>query len=204
MTEKITTQAGKKYNFKDFTTINRRNNEKYEFASGKILQTAGSNRTHNIIVTNLTIAVGSRLKGAKTEIYVNNMLVRLNDERYSYPDIVIVSGKPSFNDEAEDILTNPTIIFEIFSNKTDFHEKNEKLECYLAMPSVREYISVKEDEMRVEHYTKQNAKQFIYKIYNDREDYAALDSVNCKVSLAEIYAHINLQETVKPTANASA
>jgi Uma2 family endonuclease len=51
-------------------------------------------------------------------------------------------------------------------------------------------LIVKEDEMRVEHYAKQNAKQWIYRIYNDREDVISLDSINCKISLAEIYAQI--------------
>ncbi|MEJ7665419.1 MAG: hypothetical protein WKG07_40795 [Hymenobacter sp.] len=38
------------------------------------------------------------------------------------------------------------------------------------MDSIREYLLIKEDEMRVEHYAKQNAKQWIYRIYNDRDE----------------------------------
>jgi hypothetical protein len=44
--------------------------------------------------------------------------------------------------------------------------------------------------MRIEHYAKQNAKQWIYKIYNERDDVLSLESINCKVSLSEIYAQI--------------
>ena len=53
---------------------------------------------------------------------------------------------------------------------------------------------VKEDEMRVEHYAKQNPKQWIYRIYNERDDVISLDSVNCKVSLQEIYAQIKFKQ----------
>ena len=197
MTEKTMPQANKNYPVKDYISMNRHDNEKYEFVNGKILRTAGTNRTHNLIVTNLVIAVGSRMKSAKSDIYVNNMLVELNPERYSYPDVLIVSGEPSFVDKNDDILLNPAVIFEIFSKNTNFYEKTEKLECYLAMPSVREYISIKEDEMRVEHYTKQNAKQFIYRIYNDSDDFVSLDSINCKISVAEIYARIKLEPISK-------
>ncbi|MGI8495046.1 MAG: hypothetical protein ACR2L1_07015, partial [Pyrinomonadaceae bacterium] len=59
-----------------------------------------------------------------------------------------------------------------------------------AMDSIRECLLVKEDDMRVEHYAKQNPKQWIYRIYNDREDVISLDSINCKISLAEIYAQV--------------
>src|SRR5215213_3722714 len=51
------------------------------------------------------------------------------------------------------------------------------------------------DRLRVEHYSKQNAKQWIFRIYNDREDVLTLDSVGCKVSLAEIYAQIKFGQT---------
>lgn len=203
MTEKTQPQPNKNYPVKDYISMNRHNSERYEFVNGKILTTSGSNRTHNVITTNITIAVGSRLKTSKSEIYVSSMLVQLSPERYSYPDVVIVSGDPSFIDSNNDILLNPSIIVEIYSQNTNFHEKTEKLECYLSMPSVREYISIKEDEMRVEHYTKQNAKQFIYRIYNDRDDVVSLDAINCKISLAEIYAQINLPETVKSATVAS-
>ncbi len=66
-----------------------------------------------------------------------------------------------------------------------------ELECYLAMDSIREYLLVKEDEMRVEHYAKQNLKQWIYRIYNDREEIISLESINCKISVTEIYAQID-------------
>ena len=45
------------------------------------------------------------------------------------------------------------------------------------------------------HYAWQNAKQWIYRIYNEREDVISLDSINCKLSLSEIYAQVNLRES---------
>ena len=101
-----------------------------------------------------------------------------------------VNNDPVFADSEADVLLNPTVVIEVFSNSTGQNDKTEKLESYLAMDSIRECVLVKEDDMRVEHYSKQNAKQWIYRIYNDREDVIALESVGCKVSLAEVYAQI--------------
>jgi Uma2 family endonuclease len=105
-----------------------------------------------------------------------------------------VNGEPSFADQQQDILMNPTIIAEIFSNKTNTTDKNEKLESYLAMDSIRECLLIKEDEMRVEHYAKQNPKQWIYRIYNERDDVISLESVNCKLSLQEVYASLKFKQ----------
>ena len=145
---------------------------------------------NNIIAANVTIAIGSRIQGQKCEIYVNDMPVKLDAKHICYPDVVVVSGEPQFVDKESDMLLNPTVSFDIFSKNTSFQDKTEKLECYLAMASIREYILIKEDEMRVEHYAKQNAKQWVYKIYNERDDVISIDSVNCKISIAEIYAQV--------------
>jgi Uma2 family endonuclease len=190
MSEKILSQTDKKYTAEDYLKMERRSATRHEFLDGKIMATAGSNRVHNLIGTNTIIAVGSRLRGQKCEVFANDMRVRLSADRFCYPDVIVVAGEPAFADKEFDILLNPTVVVEAFSNSSQFQDKREKLESYLAMDSIRECLIVKEDEMRVEHYAKQNAKQWIYRIYNDREDVITLDSINCKISLAEIYAQI--------------
>jgi Uma2 family endonuclease len=191
MNEKILAQADKNYTAEEYSNIERSGTTKHQFANGKVLATAGSNRMRSLIASNTTIAIGNRIHGQKNEIYAGNMRVQLNPGRVAYPDVVIVSGKPTFTDNQYDVLLNPAITVEIISKNTNFHDKTEKLECYLAMDSIREYVLIKEDEMRVEHYAKQNLKQWIYRIYNDREEIISLESINCKISLTEIYAQID-------------
>lgn len=194
MSDKVLNQTEKKYSVDEYLSAERRNSSKSEYNNGKILSKNGSNRWHNLISTNAAIAVGSRLHGHKCDIYVNDMRVQLKPNNFCYPDVVIVNGEPNFADSKFDILLNPTVVVEIFSGKTDSSNKTEKLENYLAMTSIRECFFVKEDEMRVEHYARQNAKQWIYRIYNEREDVISIDSVNCKISLQEIYAQIKFKQ----------
>jgi Uma2 family endonuclease len=104
-----------------------------------------------------------------------------------------VSGEPTFADSKDDILLNPTVIMEIFSNVTDPSEKSRKLESYLGLESIRECLQIRADEMRVEHYSKQNPKQWLYRIYNEREDVLSLDSLNIKMSVAEIYSQVKVR-----------
>lgn len=152
-----------------------------------------ANRWHNLIGTNIAVATGSRLQGHKCEIYVNDMRVQMKNNRICYPDVVIVSTEPVFTDQNFDVLLNPTVAVEIFST-TNSPNKTTKLENYLAMDSIRECLLVKEDEMRVEHYAKQNAKQWIYRIYNERDDVISLESIAIKLSLSEIYAQIKFRQ----------
>lgn len=193
MSEKSLAQAEKKYTVEDYLRMERGSSTKHEFMDGKILSAAGSSRQHNLIGTNTTVAIGSRLRGNKCELYVNDMRVQLSRNRFSYPDVVVVSGEPKFADSETDILLNPTVVVEVFSRATIGYDKTVKLESYLAMDSIREILLVKEDEMRVEHYFKQNAKQWVYRIYNAGDDVITLDSVNCKISVSEIYSQVKFE-----------
>jgi Uma2 family endonuclease len=190
MSEKAAAQPDKIYAGEDSSRSERDNSNIFRHLDGKVLSTDSSNRTSNLIATNAIVAIGSRLQGQKSEMYVNDMCVKLCDKRYSFPNVIVVSGEPTFVDKKADILLSPTVVLEIFSKDTNSNDKTEKLECYLAMESIREYILVKEDEMRVDHYAKQNSKQWVYRIYNQRDDVISIEAINCKVSLAEIYAQI--------------
>ena len=190
MTEKPLPAAPRFKSTEDYLMSERQNPTKNEFLNGRIVPRSGSNRWHNLIVSNLAVAVGSRVHSAKNELYVSNMRVRVKPNFICYPDVVIVAGEPAFADQASDLLLNPAVIVEIISSSTNYTDKTQKLENFLAMESIREVVLIKEDEMRIEHYAKQNPKQWIYKIYNARDDVLTLDSVGCKVSLSEVYAQI--------------
>ena len=191
MSEKVVTQLEKVYTSEDYLKFERRDTgSKQEYSNGKVLNSSGSSRRHNLIGSNTTIAIGSRVRGHKCEVYVNDMRVKLAQHNYCYPDVVVVNGEPTFEGKELDILLNPTVIVEIMSKSTLNHDKTEKLDRYLAMPSVREILLIKEEDMRVEHYFKQTQNQWTYKIYVNREDVISIESINCKVSLSEIYSQI--------------
>jgi Uma2 family endonuclease len=145
------------------------------------------------VASNVAIALGSRLKGTKCDIYVNGMRVKLKNNLSCYPDVVVVSGDPSFADPEGQILLNPTVVIEVVSKDTNPINKTAKLESFLAMDSVKECLMLKADEMRAEHYSKQNAKQWTYRIYNEKDDVVSLDSITCKMSLSEVYSQINVR-----------
>lgn len=145
-----------------------------------------------MICSNMTVAIGSRVVGQKFEVYVNDMRVKISSNSYCYPDLVVVGLNPTFDVKETEVLLNPTMIVEVVSKYSSTRDRTEKLERYLAMESVRDCLLVKEELMQVEHYAKQGPKQWVYKIYDARDDIISLDSINCKISMAEIYSQIKL------------
>ncbi|MGI9037003.1 MAG: Uma2 family endonuclease, partial [Pyrinomonadaceae bacterium] len=131
-----------------------------------------------------------RLKGTGCETYANDMRVRMKKGRYGYPDVVVVCGEPQFADDEFDVLLNPVVVVEVLSKSTRFRDKTEKLETYQKMESVRECLLIEQDESHIEHYIKQAPKQWLLKIYEDADEILTLESIDCALPLAEIYAQI--------------
>ena len=178
---------------KNFQSPNRQP-LKSEYLDGKIVSRPAANRWHNLIATNFTIALGGRIQRSNCEVYSNDMQVRISNNSICFPDVVVVSGEPEFADERAEVLLNPTVLVEIFSSASKTMDRTEKLEGFLAIPKIKECLLVNENEMRVEHYARQNPKQCIYRIYNEREDVITLESINCKISLVEVYTQVKLKD----------
>ncbi|MEP6946983.1 MAG: Uma2 family endonuclease, partial [Acidobacteriota bacterium] len=155
---------------KSFTTAERRDVVKTELLDGKIMSKPAANRWHNLISTNFAIAIGSRIHRSTCEMYSNDMQVRIGVNSVCYPDLVVVNGEPVFADSSSEMLINPTVVIEIFSGLLKSTDRQMKLEGFLAIPKIKECLLVNENEMRIEHYARQNAKQWIYRIYNERDD----------------------------------
>ena len=91
------------------------------------------------------------------------------------------------------MLLNPTVVVEVLSKSTRFRDKTEKLIAYQKMESLHECLLVEQIEPRVEHYIKQTSNQWLLKIYEDLNETVTLESINCCLPLAEIYAQIEFE-----------
>ncbi len=186
----VVAKPKKNYTVDEYLEIESNEMNKQELFDGKIIAGTGSSRRHNLIVTNITIAIGSRLRRHKHELYANNMHVKLSDKDFCYPDVTIVKDSPKFLGKDMDILLNPSVIIEILSEQIMLRDKTRQLEKYLSLESISEYLLVREEEMRIEHYAKQNPKQWVYRIYDVQDDIISMESIQCKVSLSEFYSQI--------------
>lgn len=187
----------KTYTDEEYLAFEREAEEKHELIDGEIVAMAGANRNHCLIVGNVLGELHFRSKSRSFEIYANKMRMRMQKGSYSYPDVVVVCGEPQFADEEFDVLLNPTLVIEVLSKSTRFRDKTEKLETFLKMESVRECLLIEQDTRHIEHYIKQTPKQWLLKIYEDLSETIVLESADCKILLADIYAQIEFEKEVE-------
>jgi Uma2 family endonuclease len=131
---------------------------KYEFFNQKLRLMAGASQNHNEINKNLTFSIEFQIRqhNSQHRVYANDMrtVSYLSYKNYLYPDIVVVSGKPYFDDERNDSLANPTLIIEVLSDSTESFDRGDKFRSYRQTPSIKEYIVVSQKECCIEQYFK--------------------------------------------------
>jgi Uma2 family endonuclease len=94
------------------------------------------------------------------------------------------------NDKERYFKTRPTLIVEVLSNSTKTTDKREKRMNYQSIESLREYVLVSQDEIKVEVYRKDAQGSWLLEILG-KDDKLRLDSIDLTLTMADIYSEPN-------------
>jgi Uma2 family endonuclease len=178
----------------EYLRIERQAFEKSELLNGRIVAMAGASENYNVISSNLFLEIGIQTKNTSCRAFSSDMRVKAKKGSYYYPDLVIVCGERKFEDNKKDILLNPKVIVEVLSKSTKLKDRNEKLDSYMSLEGLTDYVLVSQDTMRIEHFIKISKKEWKVHLLTERTDKLILESINCEVSLDEIYRDVKFSK----------
>jgi len=123
-----------------------------------------------------------------------NMKVRAQTKGlFAYPDLTVVCGEPIFHDQKRDVLLNPRVIFEVLSPSTERYDRTMKFFKYRQeIQDLTDYIIVSQDTAFIEHYEKQADGRWVHTVVGGLENVLNVASINCVLSLAEIYDRVEI------------
>ena len=164
-----------------------------EYLDGYVRAMTGASRPHNLMTVNVSGELRQQLRRRPCEVYATDMRVKVATAGlYTYPDVVVVCGRPVFEDAQTDTLLNPIVIVEVLSPSTEAYDRGEKFAHYGRMDSLREYVLVAQDRVRVEHYLRKR-KRWILTALGEPDALLELPSIGCTLGLRDIYERIELQ-----------
>ena len=174
----------------EYLASERKATTKSEYIHGEILSMSGASNSHNLITLDIGTELNIQLRGRECLVYTNDMRVRTSPiGSYFYPDVVVVCGEPQFEDNVFDTLLNPILIVEVLSPSTEAYDKGEKFRYYQELTSLREYILVSQDKVRVEQYRLAKT-QWVQTELHTPEDVLNLASIGCELPLPDIYRRV--------------
>jgi Uma2 family endonuclease len=176
----------------DYLDLERQSEIRHEFLDGTVYAMAGESPTHSAICFNLNVAIGLQLRGTNCRGFSPNMKVRAGEAGlFAYPDLAVACGEAFFHDKHGDVLLNPVVIFEVLSRSTQTYDRGEKFERYKSIETLRDYVLVSQDRPHLEHFSLRPDGTWAHAEFDGAEAALTLDSVNCRVALADIYDRID-------------
>ncbi len=174
----------------EYIALERKATLKSEYLNGEILAMSGASSAHNLITLDIATELNIQLRQRDCLVYSNDMRVRTSPTgAYFYPDVTVVCDRPVFEDNVFDTLLNPIIIVEVLSPSTEAYDKGEKFAHYQELTSLREYILVSQNRIRVEHHRLVKT-QWVQTEFHRQEDVMPLASIGCELRLQDIYRRV--------------
>ena len=153
---------------------------------------SGASFIHNAIAVNVLTALKIAIKGKSGNLYVTNSDTKIwidAIQRFVYPDVAIVSGKPIYYQGRTDIITNPLLVVEILSPGTKKKDRTAKFDNYRTLSSLQEYVLIDQDQPQISTFNRSAGWKETFVQGNDQS--LALASINVTLGLADVYEGID-------------
>jgi Uma2 family endonuclease len=181
-----------RYTPSQYLALERDAEFKHEYYDGYITAMAGGSPEHNQLAGNIFRKLGNQLEDRECRAYISDVRLCVSSTGlYTYPDVMVVCGEALFQKiEGVESLLNPAMIVEVLSPTTESYDRGDKFADYRQLPSLKEYVLVSQDKVLVERYTRQG-DDWVLTEFKALADTLQLASIDCAVSLREIYAKVN-------------
>ena len=182
------------YTLEEYFALERTGDGRYEYWDGEIVSMSGGSKEHGRIAGNVYFGLRQQMADRGCEVFNSEIPVKTPTlPPYRYPDTSVVCGEASFeNVEGIDTLINPTVIVEVLSPATERRDRNEKRAAYHALASMKEYLMLAQDAPHATRFSSQGDK-WVRSDYGDLKASIVLDSIQCTLTLSEIYAAVQFE-----------
>ncbi|MBW3635714.1 MAG: Uma2 family endonuclease [Armatimonadetes bacterium] len=165
------------------------------YADGDTRAMAGGQPRHAILSTRFATTINNRLgQDSPCEAAVADVFVKAanNNARY-LPDVVVFCEDAEFDPQRSNVLLSPLVIIEVLSASTSRIDRTEKLDAYRSVETLRHYLLVEQNQVRIEHY-RRTPDGWHYEVYLWRREEIPFADLGIEVAVAEIYRRLDVPE----------
>jgi Uma2 family endonuclease len=185
----------KTYTLTEYLRKEAKSTDKHEFINGNIIKMPYAKGPHNIIASNMTVALGIAFEQAN-----KNCILFNSDQKIYFPslnegvyaDTLAVSERPIYWDDEKLLLINPMIIVEVLSKSTQKYDRSGKFDKYKTLESIRDYVLIRQDECYAEVWHREAPGYWRETIISDISSQLPLQSVDIELSMQRIYKNVEL------------
>jgi Uma2 family endonuclease len=172
---------------------------KNEYFQGEIVAMAGASIAHNIITGNVFSHLHALLKNRDCRPFGSDQRIKVEEAgSFLYADVTVICGDVVTASDDPNSVTNPRVIIEVLSESTEGKDRGKKLKLYLKLDSLREYVLISQDEPRIDRLFRKSDGTWTMSIVEGLKDWVDLESIECRLAMAEIYDGIEFEPKATP------
>ncbi len=172
---------------------------KHEYYDGQIYAMAGGTNAHAILCSNVSAALVVQLLGKPCRAVSSEQRVKVEATGlHVYPDTTVYCENARFDGTGGTNLLDPTIIIEVLSRSTSAYDRGDKFDHYKRIESLQDYVLIEQTRVHVEHFHRLENGDWLLRSFDDLNDTLALPSVDCRVTLSQIYEGVNVSQGFLP------
>jgi Uma2 family endonuclease len=165
---------------------------RYEFDGIRPVAMTGGSANHSRILTNIHVALRSRLRGTPCSHFGPDLGVRTIGAAVRFPDALITCTKFSGTDRlAPDVV----VVFEVLCPDSGRRDRIEKVREYAAVTSIRRYVIIEATGIGLFVLHREQGDIAFNALTLTGEDFLELPEVGISVPVAEFYEDVAFEDT---------
>jgi Uma2 family endonuclease len=175
--------------FADFVALEEKSATKHEWLDGVVYDMSGGTPDHSGIKAAVVGELRNLLRGKRCRVFDSDLAIRvLSTGLLTYPDASIVCSTLEKDPDDRNAVTNPRVIVEVLSDSTEAYDRGEKFAHYRRIPSLMEYVLISQKEPRIEVWRRNASDKWELAEEALSGQTAKLTSIECALSVDEVYA----------------
>ncbi|ACB52420.1 unknown [Crocosphaera subtropica ATCC 51142] len=185
----------RQYTPEEYLQLEEQAEYKNEYHDGEIIPMTGGTTNHNEIAGNCYTNLKFGLRQQNYRVYIGDVRLWIPRHRvYTYPDVMVIKGKPIYADKGTTTVTNPILIAEVLSKSTQNYDQGDKFTYYRSIPEIEEYILIAQEQYHIMQYTKTEDKKWLLSEYEGEDLTIQLNAIAFELQLSDIYAGVDFNE----------
>jgi Uma2 family endonuclease len=140
-----------RYTYADYVGLEQTSTTKHEFLDGEIYAMAGGSEDHSALAAEMIRALGNAIGDRSCRAHTSGLRIYVEAIGLAtFPDGSVLCGKLEQHEPSpEATALNPSILVEVTSDASEEYDTGTKLDAYMTIPTLREYVIVSHRERRI-------------------------------------------------------
>lgn len=180
------------YTVDEYLALEEISDTKNEYYAGQIYAMAGGSYNHEMISGNVFAVLHNYARRNPCVAFGGNMKIRMDaHDLNSYPDAMLICGKPQFQQNRTDVIVNPRLVVEVLSKSTEDYDRGKKFEFYRSLSSFQEYLLIDQYRVYLELYHRVGIGRWDLTILEQIDAVLTLHTVNIEIPVRLLYEQVD-------------